>query len=146
MLVGECRMLNFTIYSKEIEEDCSTAEIQMTYKEVIRDPYCIFNALTGEHADTIKRIKQVKLYAGKVVGREKDGPKADVLGGIEIEYETKEGETFIDGVMNLKCKTQGVEPQTLNLSENEFITSIYGTGIEYIKSLNIETNFYRKVK
>jgi hypothetical protein len=51
VLVGECRMLNFTIYSKEIEEDCSTAEISLTYKEVIKDPYFTFNALTGDFAD-----------------------------------------------------------------------------------------------
>lgn len=28
VLVGECRMLNFTIYSKEVEEECSTADVQ----------------------------------------------------------------------------------------------------------------------
>jgi hypothetical protein len=38
------------------------------------------------------------------VGREKDGPKADVLGGIEVVYETKDGETYVDGNVNLKCK------------------------------------------
>ena len=37
-------------------------------------------------------------------------------------------------------------PTVLDLKDNEYITAIYGTGTEFIKTLNIETNFYRKIK
>jgi len=34
----------------------------------------------------------------------------------------------------------------LELKENEYISSIYGTGIDFIKTIIVETNFYRKIK
>lgn len=37
-------------------------------------------------------------------------------------------------------------PATLELKDNEYITSISGTGTDIIKTLTIETNFYRKIK
>jgi hypothetical protein len=32
------------------------------------------------------------------------------------------------------------------LNENEYISSISGSGTEFIKSIVVETNFYRKIK
>jgi hypothetical protein len=56
-MVGECRLLDFSVHSKEITEDCSSAENSVTYKVVIRDPYCIFNVMKGDMNDQIKKIK-----------------------------------------------------------------------------------------
>lgn len=72
--------------------------------------------------------------------------KLDILGGIEVIYELKNGETMTDGISDLACTNKDVMPVSLKLIDNEFITSISGTGTDFIKSLNIETNFYRKIK
>ena len=97
--------------------------------------------------DQIKRIKAVKLYPGRLIGKERD-PKSDVVGGIQIIYELKSGEEFENGIYNIKCTNLDLIdfPATLELKDNEYITSIYGTGTDFIKTINIETNFYRKVK
>ena len=100
-----------------------------------------------DYWDQIKRIKQVKLFPGKIIGREKD-PRADVLGGIAITYELKSGDEYENGIFDIKCTNHDMIdfPTVLDLKDNEYITAIYGTGTEFIKTLNIETNFYRKIK
>lgn len=114
----------------------------MLYKEIVKDHYYKFNIMKTDQMDEIKRIKAVKLYPGKSL----DAKPIDVVGGIEIVYETKSGNDFVDGIIDLYCKTFDVAPEVLELKDNEYINSIYGTGTQYIKTLNIETNFYRKVK
>ena len=36
--------------------------------------------------------------------------------------------------------------KVLKLLENEYISNISGTGVEFLTSLTIETNFYRKIR
>jgi len=143
VMVNECRLLNLSTVSKSLLEDCEHSEQSVSYKEIVKDHYFKFNVMKTDVMEDIKRIKAVKLYPGKSLG---DGKQTDVVGGIEIIYETKSGNDHVDGIIDLYCKTFDVEPETLELKDNEYITSIYGTGKEYIKTLNIETNFYRKVK
>jgi hypothetical protein len=87
------------------------------------------------------------LFPGKIIGKEKD-PKADVLGGISIVYDLKSGEEYENGIYDIRCTNHDMIdfPAVLDLKDNEYITAIYGTGTEFIKTLNIETNFYRKIK
>lgn len=68
------------------------------------------------------------------------------MGGIEIFYETKSGKTTRDGIIDLPCRIAEASPQSLVLNEIEYITAISGSGTDFIKSLVIETNFYRKIK
>ena len=58
----------------------------------------------------------------------------------------KTGEEFENGISSLKCTYFESEPVTLELKDNEFITSITGTGKDYIQGIIMETNFYRKIK
>jgi hypothetical protein len=75
----------------------------------------------------LRRIKAVKLYAGKNL--ERGGDKTEVIvGGIEIIYETKSGNEHTDGILDLYCKTYDIEPEVLELKDNEYITSITGSG------------------
>ena len=39
-----------------------------------------------------------------------------------------------------------MEPVVLELRDNEYITSINGMGKDYVQEINMETNFYRKIK
>ena len=39
-----------------------------------------------------------------------------------------------------------MEPVVLELRDNEYITSINGLGKDYVQEINMETNFYRKIK
>lgn len=78
--------------------------------------------------DQIKRIKSIKLYPGKIIGKEKElSAKYDVLGGIQVIYELKSGDDFESGINSLRCTYFEQEPVTLELKDNEFITSITGT-------------------
>ena len=81
---NECRILNLSITSKEIYSDCeSSAAISPTYREIINHRFETFNAFKTDVWNEIKRIKQIKLYPGKVIGKEKElSDKYDVLGGI----------------------------------------------------------------
>ena len=129
-------------------EDCETsAEIAPTYKEVIGKRYEMFNPMRTDAWKEIKRMKAVKLYPGKVIGKEKElNPKYFVLGGIKVTYELKNGDEFEVGIDSLRCTNFETEPVVLELKDNEFITSIHGNGKDYIQVLNMETNFYRKIK
>jgi len=73
--------------------------------------------------------------------------KQEIVGGIAIVYELKNGIEYTDSLTNLPCMQGKDKPAAeLELKDNEYITAIYGTGIEFIKTLIIETNFYRKIK
>lgn len=104
-MLNECRLLNLHITSKEIYSDCeSSAAISPTYRDIIQKRYEIFNAFKTDVWDDIKRIKAIRLYPGKVIGKEKElSTKYDVLGGIQIIYELKSGEEFENGISSLRC-------------------------------------------
>jgi hypothetical protein len=92
-------------------------------------------------------MKCIKLFPGKIIGKEKEiNPKYYVLGGIKIVYELKSGEEFESGIESLRCQNYDLEPAILELRDNEYITSINGTGKDYVQEINMETNFYRKIK
>ena len=97
--------------------------------------------MKSEIWDQVKRIKTVKLYPGLSTT-----DKSDVVGGIQIVYELKNGEDYENGTYGIKCTNYEVEPSILELKDNEYINNIIGTGTTYIKSLTLETNFYRKIK
>lgn len=143
---NECRLLNLSVITKQVYEDCVEAEISLSYKELIQSKYQVFNVMKTDAWDQIKRIKAVKLYPGKLVGKDQSGLISDVVGGIQVIYELKNGQLLEDGLYNLKCTNLELKPTELELKENEYITSIYGTGTDFIKTLIIETNFYRKLK
>lgn len=63
-----------------------------------------------------------------------------------MTYELKSGEEYENGIEGLKCTNFDHEPVVLELRDNEYITSINGMGKEYVQELNMETNFYRKIK
>jgi hypothetical protein len=42
---NECRLLNLSVTSKKITEDCETAENSVTYRDVIKDKYDVFNVM-----------------------------------------------------------------------------------------------------
>ena len=69
-----------------------------------------------------------------------------IVGGIEILYETMKGNIVRDGVDYLDCLNSNEDPVELILNENEYISNIYGAGGDFICALTIETNFYRKIK
>jgi hypothetical protein len=82
-----------------------------------------------------------------VVGKEKEvNPKYHVLGGIKVTYELKNGDEYESGIDSIRCTNYEQEPQVLNFKDNEYITAINGDGKDYIQVLNMETNFYRKIK
>ena len=81
-----------------------------------------------ENHDQIRRIKNIKLYPGKILGCEKDPNFGDVLGGITITYELKSGEEFESGIYGIRCTNFELEPTILELRDNEYITTISGTG------------------
>lgn len=58
----------------------------------------------------------------------------------------KDGSEYEDGIYDLRCTNHDLPPKFLELKDNEYITTIYGTGTDFIKTLCIETNFYRRVK
>lgn len=71
------------------------------------------------------------------------------MGGISVVYELKNGDEYEDGFFGknaLKCTINAQQFKSIELKDNEYITMIYGTGTEYIKTLVIKTNFYRRVK
>lgn len=148
----ECRIINLAVTSKAVTDDCDNAQNTDSYRDISGDKYELFNVMKGEYWDQIKRIKAVKLYPGKVIpGQKKDLKSAstanlDVVGGIMVVYELKSGDDYENGIYGIKCTSLDGEPVVLELKDNEYINSIYGTGTEYIKSLTIETNFYRKIK
>jgi len=48
----------------------------------------------SEGGKDVKRIQEIRLYAGKTL----EAKPTEILGGIEIIYETKQGNTIKDGV------------------------------------------------
>jgi hypothetical protein len=104
------------------------------FRDVIGKRYETFNPLRSEMWDQIKRIKAIKLFPGKLIGKEKEmNPKYFVLGGIKVIYELKSGETdFEDGIDSLRCTNFETEPVVLELKDNEFITAINGNGKDHI--------------
>lgn len=106
----------------------------------------MFNVMKTDQFDQVKRIKTVKLYPGKLIGHEKDPNFGDVVGGIQVIYELKNGEDYENGIYGIRCTNFDLEPTILELKDNEYITAISGTGRDQIHSLVIETNFYRKLK
>ncbi len=109
--------------------------------------YEMFDPRRTEEWDMIKRIKQIQLFPGKVIGKEKElNPKYFVLGGIKITYELKSGEEFTNGLDSIRCTSYETEPVTLEFKDNEYLTSINGNGKDYIQVINMETNFFRKIK
>ncbi|CDW78756.1 UNKNOWN [Stylonychia lemnae] len=148
ILQNDCRLLNLQISSKQLNDDCeNTAEISPTYREVIQLRYEMFNPLRNDMWEFVKRMKCIKLFPGKIIGKEKEiNPKYFVLGGIKIVYELKNGEEFESGIESLRCQNYDMEPAILELRDNEYITTINGTGKEYVQEINMETNFYRKIK
>lgn len=63
-----------------------------------------------------------------------------------VVYELKSGEDFENGIYGIKCTSFDGEAVVLELKDNEYINAIHGTGTDYIKSMTLETNFYRKIK
>lgn len=59
----------------------------------------------------------------------------NVVGGIEIVYETSTGEDIVDGIPNIKCKSYDEEAVVLEFKDNEYITTISGKGKDFIKYL-----------
>ena len=55
----------------------------------------------GAEPKEIKRIKIVKLYHGKSLEFKQGEKPLEVVGGIEIIYETKDGDTVSDGILDL---------------------------------------------
>lgn len=58
----------------------------------------------------------------------------------------KNGEELENGVKTLPCTALDKDPVVLELKDFEFINNIYGNGKDFIKSICIETNSYRKIK
>eukprot|EP00347_Sterkiella_histriomuscorum_P015750 403355823 len=143
---SECRYLNLSVITKAPDEDCDKAQSSYSYKDLIQSQYSIFNIIKSEKCDQIKRVKAVKLYHGHLIGHQQSGMKSDVVGGIQVTYELKNGQDFEDGIYDLRCTNHDLAPKFLELKDNEYITTIYGTGTDFIKTLCIETNFYRRVK
>jgi hypothetical protein len=146
VLSNDCRLLNLAVTSKQILEDCETAENSVSYRDVIKFQYETFNVMKSEMWDQVKRIKAIKLYPGKVITSGKEINKQEIVGGIQIVYELKNLEEYENGIVGIKCMNYDQEPQILEMRDNEYITSISGTGKDYIQTLTIETNFYRKLK
>ena len=63
-----------------------------------------------------------------MVGNDGSCVKSDVVGGIKITYEMKNGDEHEDGIYNLKCTNNDIAPKFIELKDNEYITTIYGTG------------------
>lgn len=61
-LQNESRILNFSVMSKELTEDCATYGRAISYKEVVKDYYHRFNVM--KKPVIIKKIKMLKLYTG----------------------------------------------------------------------------------
>lgn len=139
--------------TKELTEDNSQAEKSISYKELIHDKYLEFDIMKSEERDNIKRIKQIKLYKGKLLDLNQLADAQDVnlsmlevVGGIEVVYETWTGEDTIDGFRELKCTNLDAEPQIFDFKDNEYISVISGKGSQFVKELNIETNFDRTLQ
>jgi hypothetical protein len=106
---------------------------------VIKSPNC----------DHIKRIKAIKLYPGNLLDKKVRSNKSEVVGGISVVYELKNGNELEDGFFGndaLRSANKELPSKSIELKDNEYITMIYGTGTDYIKTLVIKTNFYRRVK
>lgn len=118
----ECRLLNLNLTIKEVYEDCDTAENSMPFKDFIKNYYKTFNIYKIKSRQQIKRIKEVRLYPGRDLSKRVnalDGFSCDVVGGIDIVYETVDGEEISDGLIDLACKIDNVPPVVLELKENE---------------------------
>lgn len=64
----------------------------------------MFNPLRNDAWDQVKRMKCIKLFPGKIIGKEKEiNPKYFVLGGIKIIYELKSGDDLEIGIESLRC-------------------------------------------
>ena len=57
-----------------------------------------------------------------------DSGKSEVVGGIEVTYELKSGSELTDGIKDLPCTYRDLPSKFLELKDNEYITTIYGTG------------------
>ncbi len=150
VLHQECRLLNLQVYHKSKYDDNELAEKSLTFKELTRDyfsSFSIFRALEEQKKipHDLKRIHTIKLYLGFAPSNDPN-EKTEVVGGIEIIYEMKDGSLLVNGASDLFCKSLEDDPQVLELKPNEYIASIYGTGKNYIQSLTLETNYYRHVK
>lgn len=146
VLSNDCRFLNLSVISKQIQEDCKFAENSLTYKETIQSPYTVFNVIKTDFGDQIKRIKAVYLYHGFALNAKGEQTQTEVVGGIKIIYELKNGEEIENGITKLACTDLEREPEFLELKDFEFIVQIFGTGSDYIKSLTITTNSYKRIK
>lgn len=130
-----CRFLNMAVVTKGLDDDCNKAEQSYSFKELLSKKhqgisrFQIFNPIKSDKADNIKRIKSVRLYPGVVIGQEPgDNGKSEVVGGIEVVYELKSGSELTDGVKDLPCTYRDLPSKFLELKDNEYITTIYGTG------------------
>lgn len=111
-----------TIMIKEIFEDCDTAEECLSFRDHIKNYYQTFNVFKNRKRDEIKRIKEIKLYAGKDLNKKVDfqmKPTCEVIGGIDITYETTSGELIVDGLIDLACRNDNLPPMVLELRDNE---------------------------
>jgi hypothetical protein len=114
---------------------------------LIQSKYYTFNVMKSDKMEDIKKIKKVRLYQGAIVSKDQKSLNQEIAGGISIVYELKSGNELVDGLFSLPCTVNKSSPcSELELKENEYITAIYGTGVDFIKTLIIETNFYRKIK
>jgi hypothetical protein len=49
--VNDCKLLNLAIASKNLFSDCGSSEFSISYRDVIRDKFEIFNPMKGDHFD-----------------------------------------------------------------------------------------------
>ncbi len=118
--VGECKIINLSSMIKEIYEDCETAEETISFRDFNKNYYQTFNIFKTKDVEDIKRIKEVRLFAGKDPKRKDlDNKACDCIGGIDIVYETADGEEVEDGLIDLACKNINLPPVVLELKENE---------------------------
>lgn len=79
--------------------------------------------MKSDNTDEVKRIKKVKLYGGSLVSKDKQAVKSEIVGGIAVVYELRNGDEIIDGLYNLPCTLSKEGPVAeLELKENEYIT------------------------
>ena len=130
-------------------DDCKVAEETMTFRDHIKYFYQTFNIFKIKEDNDIKRIKEVRVYPGVDLENIKDDEAkqaCDLIGGIDVVYETYDGEEVQDGLIDLACRNPNLPPVILELKEQEYIQFISGTGTTCVKSIQIITNQFRKIK
>jgi len=90
-MASECRILNLAVQHKKFGEDCANAESSLSFREIIKSSYFSFNIMKSEKLEEVKKIKKVLLYPGQMLGKD---AKQEVVGGIAVVYELKNGEDF----------------------------------------------------